>query len=161
MDQKRIILYVIVAIGLIFIGYQLFFNKTSAPVNVPDGALHWHPQLKIIIKGEEQPIPTGIGVSLGNVIDTNLGMDFGMSPTHTHDDTGTIHLENKNPKAKPETLTLGYFFKVWGKTFSQNCIFEFCNGPDGNVSMTVNGKDNTDFGNYFMKDNDKIVIKYE
>ncbi|MEM5797441.1 MAG: hypothetical protein QXD72_00185 [Candidatus Aenigmatarchaeota archaeon] len=29
-----------------------------------------------------------------------------MSPIHTHDSTGKLHIENLNPSAKPETLTI-------------------------------------------------------
>ena len=84
-----------------------------------------------------------------------------MSPTHTHESDGTIHLENNMPWQKPETLTLGYFFKVWGKNFSSSCIFEYCNNKNGILTMTANGKENFEFDKYMMHDKDEIIIEYK
>ena len=128
--------------------------------SIPQQPIHWHPKLKIIINGEEQLIQPGIGINIGNSIDYDIS-GMRMSPTHTHESDGTIHLENNRPWMKPETLTLGYFFKVWGKEFSSSCIFEYCNGENGKLAMTVNGEPNNEFENYVMKDGDQIVIKYK
>ncbi|MBI1972608.1 C2H2-type zinc finger protein [Candidatus Woesearchaeota archaeon] len=126
--------------------------------HIPKGAIHWHPHLKISIDGKEQRIPTNIGISTGKIVDTHLsGMQ--MSPLHTHENDGIIHLENNNPSTKPETTTLGYFFYVWDKKFSKECIFDYCTDK-GTLTMTVNGKENTDFENYLMRDGDEIVITY-
>lgn len=125
---------------------------------IPIGDTHWHPKLTIRIDGEEVPIPDDIGVGTGRVVDTELsGMD--MSPTHTHESDGTIHIENTNPSAKPETLTLGYFFYVWEKPLSSTCIFEHCT-TNGTLKMYVNGVENTEFGDYIMHDGDDILIEY-
>ena len=128
--------------------------------NIPQHPIHWHPKLKIMIKGEEQFIPSGIGINLGNNIDNQIS-GMRMSPTHTHESDGTIHLENNRPWEKPETLTLGYFFKVWGKNFNSSCIFEYCNGENGHLKMTVNGKENLEFDRYMMYDKDEIIIEYK
>ena len=84
-----------------------------------------------------------------------------MSPTHTHESDGTIHLENNRPWQKPETLTLGYFFKVWAKNFNSSCVFEYCNGENGHLKMAVNDKENLEFDRYTMHDKDKIIIEYK
>lgn len=110
--------------------------------------LHWHPGLTIIIKGEKQEISANIGIGAVH------------QPIHTHDSTGVLHLEIQGLVTKEE-IKLGQFFKIWGKDFSSNCIFEFCNGEDGNVKMIVNGQENKDFENYLMKDKDRIEIRYE
>lgn len=149
--------YLYVGLGIVALIVVYFLISVSG---VPEKPIHWHPYLKIIIKGSEVPIPADIGVKTGNIIDTDIGMDMGMSPTHTHSEDGKIHMENNNPAKKPETLTLGYFFKVWGETFNESCIFEYCNGPEGTVKMTVNGQPNYEFGDYKMKDGDRIVIEY-
>ena len=84
---------------------------------------------------------------------------MGMSPTHTHESDGTIHLENNNPISKPETTSLGYFFHVWNRVFSKECIFEYCTDK-GTLKMYVNGKENNEFGRYLMKDKDDLKIEY-
>jgi len=128
----------------------------EAVASIPKGSVHWHPQLEIKIDGKQIPIPTGIGVKDGRVVDAHLsGMK--MSPTHTHESDGTIHLENNNPSSKPETVTLGYFFYVWDKQFNSTCIFEYCIGT---LKMTVNDKESSEFERYVMRDKDKIIIEY-
>ncbi len=148
---------------LVFLAVFFFFQKSSKPQNIndiPQAPIHWHPKLKIIINGEEQFIPSDIGISVGNNIDNPIsGMK--MSPTHTHESDGTIHLENNRPWQKPETLTLGYFFKVWGKNFNSSCIFEYCNGQNGSLMMTVNGKPRREFDRYMMRDGDSIILEYK
>ncbi|MBI2449047.1 hypothetical protein HYV49_02000 [Candidatus Pacearchaeota archaeon] len=163
----------IVIILIIFGVYLVRKDKTSNNNNdglniilsneslqkIPQGAVHWHPKLKIIIDGDEQLIPVGIGITIGKIIDTGLS-GMRMSPTHTHESDGTIHLENNNPSKKPETLTLGYFFYVWDKQFSSSCIFDYCTDK-GELKMYVGGEENTEFENYIMQDKDEIVIEYE
>ncbi len=144
------------SIFILIIGLILFWAFTSVDKSLqanaklnfepPRGAIHWHPQLSIIINGLRQTIPSNIGISSG-----------GHSPIHTHDADGTLHMENSNPTKR--SVTLGYFFDIWGKEFSKQCIFDYCTDK-GNLTMSVNGKENFDFENYFIQDKDKIVINY-
>ena len=161
--MKSKAIYIVIAVVVVVFGLFFFLAKNSSKgqsVNgVPQYPIHWHPKLKIIIKGEEQIIPKGIGISIGNSIDNEIS-GMRMSPTHTHESDGTIHLENNKPWLKPETLTLGYFFKVWGKNFNSSCIFEYCNSDSGTLTMMVNGKPNNEFERYVMHDKDNIVIEY-
>lgn len=96
--------------------------------------IHWHPHLRIVINGKEQEIPANIGIGIVH------------APIHTHDDTGTLHLEFSG-LVKKDDIKLGQFFKIWGKPF-----------PSFNVKMLVNGKENTEFENYLMQDKDEIEI---
>jgi len=126
---------------------------------IPSGDVHWHPMLSIVIDGKQIPIPSDLGYGTGKTVDTHLS-GMRMSPTHTHESDGTIHLENNNPSSKPETVTLGYFFYVWEKPFNSSCIFEYCIDK-GTLKLTVNGKENTEFENYIMRDKDQIRIEYK
>ena len=158
----------IVIIGLIVWGIaalipesnvkELNVNLDGEEISIPVGAVHWHPRLTIKIDDEIITVPTNIGISVGKIVDTQLS-DMRMSPTHTHETDGTIHLENNNPSSKPETLTLGYFFYVWDKQFSSSCIFEYCTDK-GELKMYVNGEENLEFENYLMRDKDEILIEY-
>ena len=154
-----VILFILLVFALFFV---LFKNSSKSQYTngVPRQPIHWHPKLKIIIKGEEQFIPQGIGINIGNNIDNQIS-GMRMSPTHTHESDGTIHLENNMPWQKPETLTLGYFFKVWSKNFNGTCIFNYCNGDNGYLKMIVNGKENFEFDKYIMHDKDEIIIEYK
>ena len=162
MKSKTIFIF-IAAIVLVF-GLFFFLAKNSSKAKnlnaVPNQPIHWHPHLRIIIKGQERVIPPGIGINTGNNIDNELS-SMGMAPTHTHTGDGIIHMENDRPWQKPETLTLGYFFKVWGKNFNSSCVFEYCNGENGNLTITVNGRQNYEFNRYIMHDKDEILIEYK
>ena len=122
----------------------LVWSKTSQnndPDIVARGAFHWHPELTIYVKGEKQEIPSNIG--LGAV----------HQPIHTHEDInkGIVHLEFQ-VSARKQEVTLGQFFKNWGKD-----IRSF----GANMTMTVNGEENTEYENYVMRDKDKIELRYE
>ena len=162
MKVKPIYIAIIVIVMIFGVFFFLLRNMSSNQNanGIPQQPIHWHPKLKIIINGEEQFIPTGIGINIGNSIDYGIS-GMRMSPAHTHESDGTIHLENNRPWQKPETLTLGYFFKVWGKNFNSSCIFEYCNSENGKLSMTVNGQLNYEFKNYVMHDKDEIIIEYK
>ncbi|MBI3026995.1 hypothetical protein HYY70_02685 [Candidatus Woesearchaeota archaeon] len=59
MKIKPIYIAIIVIIA-VFIGFILLFKNPSQSNNVngvPQQPVHWHPKLKIVIKGEEQFIP--------------------------------------------------------------------------------------------------------
>lgn len=134
------------------IGSLVWYVATRPPVPqseiISRGGIHWHPELTITVKGQKQEIPA------------NLGLGAIHQPIHTHDSTGVLHLEIQGLVRKDDTK-LGRFFKIWGKEFNSNCIFDNCNGPEDKVTMTINGKENTGFDNYEMKDKDKIEIRYE
>ena len=129
---------------------------------VPKIPIHWHPIAKIKINGENIVLP-----NIGSSGDYH-GPGIIHQPVHTHDKTGKLHLEMNNPT--PETMVLGFFFHtVWNQTFNGTCISDLrdpesgkilCNGPEGNLSMTVNGKCNYQFDRYIPKDLDNIRITF-
>ena len=138
-------------------GFVWYLSKTT-PANLDQGGdlsacvqhgsvgMHIHPHVSIFINGQAQKLPANIGVT-----------PLCMRPIHTHDDSGTLHLEFKKIRA----VKLGEFFQVWEKVFNENCIFDSCNEAGKKVKLFVNGVENTEFGNYIMKDKDLIEIKYE
>lgn len=133
------VLVVIVLIGGLTVAYK---NKPKIPESdiVSRNGLHWHPELTIFIKGEKQPLPASLGIS-GSY----------MAPVHTHEPDGVIHLEFQGLVQKKD-ITLGQFFKSWGKDISSFGTA---------MKMTVNGKENAEYGSYIMQDKDKIELRYE
>ncbi|MBI4991973.1 MAG: hypothetical protein HZB99_02035 [Candidatus Harrisonbacteria bacterium] len=147
---KRIILPAGIIVGLAALAVWFVISLPSLPEDqiISRQGMHWHSELKIFINGEEHQIPEGIGLSAVH------------NPIHTHDDSGVLHLEFTGLVAKND-IKLDKFFKAWQRDFNANCIFNYCNGPQGKVKMSVNGSENNEFENYIMKDKDKIEIKYE
>ena len=142
------LLTILLIVGAVFLLSREEQVNVSQDRIISKTGIHWHPNLTILIKEEKQEILANIGIGAVH------------QPIHTHDSSGTLHLEVSGLVTKDET-TLGRFFRIWGKEFNSNCIFGKCNDDDGKVRMLVNGKENTDFENYLMKDKDSIEIRYE
>ena len=116
-------------------------------------ASHKHVTLNVVSNGITVAVPAHIGmVQVGKAEDPllygdhsldNFGME-GMSPLHTHDASGTIHVESNTVR----DYTLGEFLDVWqglglnGKT----------------VQATVNGNPVSDFRNIILNDGDSINL---
>ena len=147
---KKIAIPALILGGII--GFFIWLIMIVPPVESSDiiarRGIHWHSELAIYVDGQSQEIPADIG--LGSV----------HNPIHTHDDVGLIHLEFSGLVLK-NNLRLDNFFKIWGRKFNKDCMFDYCNGPGGTVRMIVNGMPNSDFENYEMHDKDKIEIRYE
>lgn len=109
---------------------------TDVPVRVGSAGLdlgpmgmaeHYHPNLEIIIGGEQVPLPSNIGV------DPSTGA---MSAVHTHESDGTIHIEAGVPG---EVFTLGQLFTQWGVKLTATQIGGVVAEPGENVTVTSNG----------------------
>ncbi len=149
------------AIGLLLGIYSLFAaSKTTDNIFLSNRPVHWHPDIEIIIKGEKVAVPADIGIGSKYADNPFYDSMMDMTNMHTHDDSGTLHWEVMMHAPTPQDMYLGNFFQVWEKTFNKNCIFEFCNEPEGSVKMFVNGKSNNDFEKYIVRDGDKIRIVY-
>ena len=155
---------------LLLVGYGVYSSglitlnrDTGTDVGVT-GPLHWHPQLTIIIDGKPQPIPADIGIGPDYADHRFYGGGHGgmqMTSMHTHDSSGVLHWEVSRRTPREGEMKLGAFFDVWGKTFNETCIFDYCNTEEKQVTMTVNGEPNEEFANYTIRDRDNIVIRYE
>ena len=81
------------------------------------GPMHIHPTLQVTVEGEERVVPADIGIDPALYRDHSLdqySMMSTMAPLHTHDATGTIHVESSVTR----DYTLAEFFLVWGESFS-------------------------------------------
>ncbi len=141
---------IIVGIVIILVG-GIYWSKSlqsNDPNIISTRGLHWHPIVEIYVKGEKQVIPPNIGTG-----PQYSSLSMGMTPVHTHDDAtqGIIHLEFSGLVRK-EDITLGQFFKIWGKDI---------NSFGSNLRMTINGVENTELESYVMQDKDKIELRYE
>lgn len=168
---KTLFIYGIAAILAGVFVYFTFQSITSVKSPIPvsltndnpivfDKPVHWHPNLKITIKGTPEVIPANVGIGLQYASNPLFESSMGMTGIHTHDSSGTLHWEIPRPPRESD-LKIGNFFSVWKKTFDKDCIFGFCTGNQGAVKMFVNEKSNSDFENYLIKDRDIIEIRYE
>jgi hypothetical protein len=155
--NKFIIVGVIVAIALI-IGVAVATIKMPANAIVPiDGiqcnsmeqsVFHIHAHLNIILNGQNYTVPSKIGIP---------------GPClywlHTHDETGTIHIESP----KNQSYTLGQFFDIWKKNFSNTQIFNSTVSSANPLNVYVNGikaQNGTNFKDIVLHAHDVITVVY-
>lgn len=151
-------IFSLIAVSVLSSGI-IFGNKIlETSLETPKGPIHWHFTLDIFLDGEKIQIPAGTGIETGNVTDFEVsGMD--VSPMHTHDLDNVVHIEQVSPRN--DTMTVGYFFKIWNRTFTSECIIDRCSSDGNVVKMFVNGGRSFDFGNHMPKDGDVVEIFYE
>lgn len=141
-------LYFLIGIALLgYIAYSGTFSvlgQRAAPEIInKDVIMHIHPKIEIFIDGQQITIPANIGIDpklWKNRTLEHYGMPMPemqempyMSPLHTHDTSGVIHVESTANRV----YTLGEFFDVWGVQFNETCIFDRCS--NSNTVMLVNG----------------------
>jgi hypothetical protein len=125
-------------------------DKNNKPI-----IMHFHPHLTITIEGKPMTLPGQIGIDPTLWKDHSLdqyGMQAmsdgmqGMSPLHTHDNSGIIHVESNTNR----TYTLGQFLDNWGGL----------NVTGKTVKATVNGsKPVSDFRNLILKNGEQINLQ--
>ena len=80
-----------------------------------------------------------------------------MHPLHTHDTTGTIHVESPEER----DLTLGDFFAVWdNKPFSKDETLGNRADATHEIVMTVDGTKSDEYEKLVLRDKQEIVIEY-
>ena len=116
-------------------------------------SMHNHVSLNVTIGGKPIIVPANIGITQTGIFANPLlfadhGLDKygmeGMSPLHTHDYSGLIHVESNTAR----NYTLGEFLDIW----------KGLNTEGKNVIASVNGKPVSDFRNIQLNDKSKIVL---
>jgi hypothetical protein len=110
---------------------------------------HNHAHLDIFINGQPFTVPSQVGIIPGKCIYW----------LHTHDDSGIVHIESPVTR----NFTLGQFFDIWKKQFSNVQIFDNVANATNPMSVYVNGnKINTDtnYRNINLNAHDQIAIVF-
>jgi len=111
-------------------------------------AMHAHQHLDLYIKGKYVQVPSMIGISLTERF---------ISPVHTHDTTGEIHIESPTV----QSYNLGQFFDIWGVRFSSKCIGAYCEDPQNTIKVFLDGRAvSGDPRLLELKDHLEIVVTY-
>lgn len=108
-------------------------------------ARHDHVSMSIQVNGQPTVIPEGVGMNPQLWHDHSLDQ-YGpstISPMHTHDTSGTIHIESTTPRE----YTVGEFLKVIGMDLSTV------------TRMIVDGNEVPDFLNHQMKNGERIQLE--
>lgn len=120
-------------------------NASLSALSTEGTVMHIHQHLDMIINGQKIVVPADIGI----------GSTF-ISPIHTHDTSGILHVEA--PEVKD--FTLGQFFKEWGIKLDNSCVSTFCSDDSHKLVVAVNGQPVSDGSGYVLKAHDEIEIWY-
>lgn len=90
-------------------------------------ALHTHQHLDVFVHGRRVVVPAGIG------IDAAAGF---ISPIHTHDASGVVHVEA--PAVR--TFTLGELLGVWGVRLTRSCLGGYCATGAQRLTVFADGR---------------------
>jgi len=112
-------------------------------------ALHIHTHLDVFANGAKVTVPPEIGIDLA----TNQ-----ISPLHSHDETGVIHVESNVATA---TYTLGQFFAEWEVSLAADHIGGLKADSTHHLRVFVNGKERPgDPAAIVLAAHDEIAIYY-
>jgi hypothetical protein len=95
-------------VALVAVSAYVYSAQASSKTMV----LHIHPKLGITFDGQPLTVPSQIGIDQSLWKNHSLdqyGMQ-GMAPLHTHDASGTIHVESNANR----NYTLDEFLNIWG-----------------------------------------------
>lgn len=99
---------------------------------------HIHAKLSVFIDGAQEMIPANVGIAGGC-----------MSETHTHDASGTIHIESLY---RDDTFTLAQFFMVWDQPTEHDGM---------TAHVLVNGEEVADGFQHVFMDGEVIEVRFE
>lgn len=138
----------VLIVGLAFLGARPakpVADVTTACVQHRGVGMHIHPHVTIILDDAERKIPADIGI---------VGPRC-MRPLHTHDDSGTLHLEFP----VQQEARLGQFFEVWRQPFSKQQILDRTLTEADTLRVTVNGKETQELETLLLHDRDAVVVE--
>lgn len=120
-------------------------DVTTACVQHTGGGMHIHARLRIVIDGAERPLPADVGI---------VGPRC-MRPLHTHDTSGTLHLEFP----VTQEARLGQFFSIWEQPLSATQILDRAISESDTIRVTVNGTETKEMEQLLLHDGDAVAIE--
>lgn len=152
--RKKVILgsiqITLALIAVVVFSFLIVMEPSAATNNM---LMHNHVSLNVTTGGKPIIVPSYIGImQTGIFADPSLFADHsldkygmeGMSPLHTHDSSGLIHVESNTVR----NYTLGEFLDIW----------RGLNTDGKNVIALVDGKPVSDFRNITLNDRAKIIL---
>jgi hypothetical protein len=105
--------------------------------------LHTHQHLDVFVNGKRVVVAAGIGIGQGFI-----------SPLHTHDASGVIHVESSTVRS----YSLAELFAVWGVRLTKTCLAGECG--EGKLHFFVDGKPATDPNLIVLTHHQEIAVAF-
>lgn len=146
--KKLIILGLIIA--AVVIAGNILLQQGSEGIGVV-GEIHYHADFAVYLNGERYNFSQEKYMSTENKSLSNFA--------HFHDMDGNIIHKHA------EGVTLGFFLDTLDISLNDSCLIldddtPYCNDGEKILKMYVNGKENDDFSDYDIHEEDKILISY-
>lgn len=124
-------------------------RRAGLPMLTAEGTvLHHHMHLDVRVNGRAVTVPAGIGIDSAR---------HRVSPLHTHDTTGVIHIESPVRR----TFTLGQFFTEWNVPLSRTRLGDLHADARHTIGVYVNGAKATgDPASVPLRQHDEIAVTY-
>jgi len=124
-------------------------RRAGLPMLSTEGTvLHHHAHLDVRVHGRAVTVPAGIGIDEAR---------HRVSPLHTHDASGVIHLESPVRR----TFTLGQFFTEWGVPLSRTRLGGLRADARHTLGVYVNGRRVTgDPAAVPLRQHDEVAVTY-
>jgi hypothetical protein len=124
-------------------------GRAGLPMLSSEGMVeHIHTHLDVLVDGQPVSVPANIGIDAAR---------RGISPLHTHDDSGVIHIESPVKRQ----FSLGEFFTEWGVSLSADNIGGLRSTDGKTVRVYVNGQPRTgDPAAILFNQHDEIALIY-
>ena len=151
--KKKNLMIIIPILAAVVISLIVLSSTSGPPTPSNKMVLHNHVNLNVTYNGQALKVPEHIGmVEIGKAQDPllygdhsldNYGME-GMSPLHTHDASGSIHVEANTKR----DFMLGEFLDIW----------EGLDVSGKTVQASLNGNSVSDYRNIILNDGDSISL---
>jgi hypothetical protein len=133
------------AVIVVFIAMVIVTGASITNHNEGSLVTHLHPVLNVMANGKSIAVPKNIGMDSSLHKDHSLDQygAGGVAPLHTHDDSGTIHVESTVDR----NYTLGEFLNIWGIDLN-----------DKTIKLTVDGIPVSDYKNHVLEDGQNLNL---
>ena len=142
---KELSIYTIIFFLSFSIAYGAYNVIKSYPKIGPLGSTHIHADIKVYVNG--------------NPIDFSQPK-YQLRSKYVHFENGDGNVVHVHAKG----VTINFMLNTLGMNLDSKCLTidsqKFCNQGNKSIKFFVNGKRNYEFGNYVIKDLDKILISY-
>jgi hypothetical protein len=115
---------------------QRLIKDGIPPLRVEGRVMDAHVFMLISVHGRPVTVPSLIGVNGTEEYGRIVGPGF-VSPLHTHDATGLIHIHSPTRR----TYSVGEIFDVWGVRFTDTCLGGYCGSASERLRLYVDGKE--------------------
>jgi len=144
--RNRNIIIIVIPVVAAIVAFAVVSNSLYSKQGPKPLLIHIHPHLAVSVDGSPITVPSQIGIDQSLWKDHSLDQygSPGFAPLHTHDASGTIHVESTVSR----NYTLGEFLNIWGGLDTSGKT----------VSATVDGKPVANFRDIVLQDGQQIRL---